>query len=219
MAAEDLPQGLPRVPPSRKGAVRKGAIIDAAVRLIAGGGLQAVTMRTVAAEAGLPLGTVTYYFADKDELVEAAFLRHTQVETARVVAAISRAGPSASSEQLASQLADHVVQGLTTHRAQLVVEYQFLTESTRREGLQRASAAWLQGLQAHLEAAVTALASAQPRTDARLLLAVLAGLEVDNLAVPLDAAAERAVRDTLRRLLAVLARTWAEERSAPTAAP
>ncbi|MEH3076741.1 MAG: TetR family transcriptional regulator [Quadrisphaera sp.] len=211
MTADDLPGGLARVPPSRKGALRKTAIIDATLRLISAGGLQGVSMRTVAAEADLPLGTVTYYFKDKGELIEAAFLRHTQAETARVVAAISRIGEDLTGAQLAARLADFVVQGLTTHRAQLVVEYQFLCESTRQESLQRASAAWLQSLLAHLEATVRALASAQPRTDARLLLAVLAGLEVDNLAVPLDAAGEQAVRHLVGRLLDVLQRTWADE--------
>lgn len=218
MSAEDLPQGLARVPPSRKGALRKTAIIDAALRLISAGGLQGLSMRTVAAEAELPLGTVTYYFRDKDELLEAAFLRHTQAETARVVAAISRFGEDVTADQVAARLADFVVQGLTTHRAQLVVEYELLGESTRQEGLQRATAAWQQSLQAHLEATASALASAQPRTDARLLLAVLAGLEVDNLAVPLDATRERAVRALLARLLDVLGRQWASERAAGAAA-
>lgn len=199
------------MPPSRKGAQRKGAIIEAALRLVSAGGLQSVSMRSVAAEADLPLGTVTYYFPDKGELLEAAFLRHTQAETARVVAAISRSGQAASGAQLAARLADFVVEGLTTHHAQLVSEYQFLVASTGEEGLQRASAAWLQTLQAHLEATVSALSSSQPRTDARLLLTVLAGLELDNLAVPLDAAGEQTVRRLLTRLLDALQRTWAQE--------
>ena len=86
---EDLPDEVMDMPPSRKGAKRKTEIIDAALRIIGRDGILDVSMRAVAAEASVPLGTVTYYFSNKEELIEAAFLRHTQRETARIVASCS----------------------------------------------------------------------------------------------------------------------------------
>lgn len=208
---DDLPEDVLRMPPSKKGVKRKGEIIDAALRIIGQEGLQGVSMRTVAAEASVPLGTVTYYFSDKDELIEAAFVRHSQRETARVVSAIARLGGNLTSAEVAGRLADFVIQGLTEYRMQLITEHHFLNESARRENLQRASAAWFQSLQAHLEATVTALSSSSPKTDARLILAVLAGLEVDNLSAALEPANERAIRVTLERLFASLSALWAKE--------
>lgn len=208
MGASDLPDDVIRMPPSRKGVQRKTAIIDATLRIIGRDGIQGVSMRAVASEADVPLGTATYYFSDKDELIEAAFVRHSQRETARIVDAIARLGSAVTSTDVARGLADFVIQGLTDHREQLLTEYQFLSESARKENLRRASATWLQSLSAHLEATVTALSSRSPRTDARLILAVLAGLEVDGLGAAPDPASQRAVRAVLERLLDGLDALW-----------
>ena len=208
---EDLPDDVKDMPPSRKGAKRKTEIIDAVLRIIGRDGILDVSMRAVAVEASVPLGTVTYYFSNKEELIEAAFLRHTQRETGRIVTAITRLSALAPAD-LARGLADFVVQGLTEHREQLVAEYQFLNASVRRDGLQRASAAWLQSLSAHLEERLTAFSSTSPKTDARLILAVLAGLEVDNLSVPLGPADERAIRAIIGRLFRGLEELWSQEK-------
>ena len=208
---EDLPDDVMDMPPSRKGARRKTEIIDAVLRVIGRDGILDVSMRAVAAEASVPLGTVTYYFSNKEELIEAGFLRHTQRETARIVAAITRLSALAPAD-LARGLADFVIQGLTEHREQLVAEYQFLNASVRRDSLQRASAAWLQSLAAHLEERLTAFSSSSPKTDARLILAVLAGLEVDNLSVPLGPADERAIRAIIGRLFHGLEELWIQEK-------
>ncbi len=156
-----------------------------------------LSMRVVAAEAGVPLGTTTYYFKDKDALVAAAFTRHTQRETARVVAAIATFGADLTPSRVASRLADFVITGLTEHRWQLITEYEFLTSAARRDDLQRASTAWLQSLQTHMETTVAALGSPSPRTDARLVLSVVSGLEVDHLGAPLQPAARHAIRRTM----------------------
>jgi DNA-binding transcriptional regulator YbjK len=187
---------------------RKAQVVDAALRVIGREGVRGLSMRAVAAEAGVPLGTTTYYFADRDALVEAAFRCHAQRETARVVAAVAAMGPDLSTADLAHRLADFVVAGLTEHRDLLRTEYEFLGEASRRSGLQGASSAFLQTLQLHLEATVSALGSPTPRTDARLVLAVVAGLEVDLLVSPFHPVTGRLVRATFDRLFAGLEAVW-----------
>lgn len=54
----------------RSGTTRD-ALVAAALRVVEAEGLPAATTRRVAAEAGLPLGTVHYWFADKRQLVAA----------------------------------------------------------------------------------------------------------------------------------------------------
>ncbi|MEH3075531.1 MAG: TetR family transcriptional regulator [Quadrisphaera sp.] len=54
----------------RSGSTRD-ALVSAALRVVEAEGLPAATTRRVAAEAGLPLGTVHYWFADKRQLVAA----------------------------------------------------------------------------------------------------------------------------------------------------
>ena len=59
-------------------AARRQRVIDAAMKLAADGGYDAVQMRDVASEAGVALWTIYRYFASKDHLLAAC-----QVEFAR----------------------------------------------------------------------------------------------------------------------------------------
>jgi DNA-binding transcriptional regulator YbjK len=52
---------------------RRARILQAALAVIADGGVQALSYRRVAARAGVPLGSMTYYFADFETLIVAAF--------------------------------------------------------------------------------------------------------------------------------------------------
>jgi DNA-binding transcriptional regulator YbjK len=57
---------------------RRRAIITATIAVIASSGLGAVTHRKVAQQAGVPLGSTTYYFSCIDDLVTAALTEATQ---------------------------------------------------------------------------------------------------------------------------------------------
>ncbi|HUF83553.1 MAG TPA: TetR family transcriptional regulator, partial [Acidimicrobiia bacterium] len=62
-------------------AARRQRVLDAAMKLAAEGGYDAVQMRDVAQEAGVALGTIYRYFASKDHLLAAcqvAFARDVQ---------------------------------------------------------------------------------------------------------------------------------------------
>jgi DNA-binding transcriptional regulator YbjK len=78
-----------------KGRARRSSIVEAAADLLTDGGPPAVTHRAVAARAGVPLGSTTYYFADRDELLAAAIerARATDVTRARAAAEANDAGP------------------------------------------------------------------------------------------------------------------------------
>ncbi|MGJ0120424.1 TetR/AcrR family transcriptional regulator [Williamsia sp. MIQD14] len=53
----------------------RDVLLDATLRLIGERGLHAITLREVAAAAGLSLGSTTYHFADRDALLIAALSR------------------------------------------------------------------------------------------------------------------------------------------------
>jgi TetR/AcrR family transcriptional repressor of bet genes len=53
-------------------AVRRGALIEAALALVAEGGAQAATVRAVAQRAGVSPGLIRHYFRSKDDLMHAA---------------------------------------------------------------------------------------------------------------------------------------------------
>lgn len=176
-------------------------------------GIAGLSMRVVAAQAGIPLAAVGYYFDGKNDLINAAFERHIQRETARVTRAVARMGESPGALDLGDRLADFVITGLTETRHQLLAEYEFTIEAVRRPDLAEASAAWQAILNAQLQAVVESLGSRRPKADAKLILAVLAGLEIDQLPMPLEAAQSQMIRDVLRRLLTALAPTWGSDQS------
>ncbi|MCK9822603.1 TetR family transcriptional regulator [Nocardioides cavernae] len=59
----------------------RAGIVDAAMTLFRAGGYDATTMRAIATEAGVSLGSAYYYFSGKEELVQ-AFYDQIQVEHA-----------------------------------------------------------------------------------------------------------------------------------------
>jgi DNA-binding transcriptional regulator YbjK len=73
---ERRPERRPRDP-----AGRRQAIVAAAARVIARGGIGQLTHRRVAAEADVPVGSTTYYFSDLAALREAA-LAHAATTSA-----------------------------------------------------------------------------------------------------------------------------------------
>jgi DNA-binding transcriptional regulator YbjK len=76
-----------------RGEARREAIVDAAAGLLLTGGVTAVAHRPVAAAAGVPLGSTTYYFRDREDLVAAAVQRSGEIEAARARAALERSRP------------------------------------------------------------------------------------------------------------------------------
>jgi AcrR family transcriptional regulator len=63
-----------RRPLSTRQQARRQRIVDAATKLAAAGGYEAVMMKDVAARAGVALGTVYRYFASKDHLLAEALV-------------------------------------------------------------------------------------------------------------------------------------------------
>lgn len=78
--------------PSR--ADRRDQVLAATLDVIAEHGVAGVTYRTVAVAAGVPFGSMTYYFASKDELLLAAFERFAGASFAHMDAATEAAPPT-----------------------------------------------------------------------------------------------------------------------------
>ena len=70
---------------SSKAEQTRTGIVDAAMTLFRSGGYDATTMRAIADEAGVSLGSAYYYFSGKEELIQ-AFYDQIQVEHAAAAA-------------------------------------------------------------------------------------------------------------------------------------
>lgn len=79
---------------------RRAAISDAVVRLLAQEGLEAVSLRNVAAEAGVSTGQVQHYFPSREAMMEFAL----RTIAGRVALRIEAAGPEADPRRLLAAL-------------------------------------------------------------------------------------------------------------------
>lgn len=93
---------------------RRTEIMEAVERLLARGGVNAVTMRAVAAEAGVSLRLVQYYGNTKDELLGATLDRLADKSIERWRARTERQGPGGSAFEVINAFLD---EALPTDRA------------------------------------------------------------------------------------------------------
>jgi TetR/AcrR family transcriptional regulator, transcriptional repressor of bet genes len=73
---------------------RRTEIVDALLRIIGEHGLDAVSVRDIAAEAGVSVGRVQHYFPTKDLVLQAAFERVNELGGERVRQHIAETGDS-----------------------------------------------------------------------------------------------------------------------------
>jgi AcrR family transcriptional regulator len=71
---------------------RRREIADALLRLAVTEGLESVSLRHVAAEAGVSMGAVQHYFRTKDEMLRFALEHQAQRREQRIVARLTAAG-------------------------------------------------------------------------------------------------------------------------------
>jgi TetR/AcrR family transcriptional regulator, regulator of biofilm formation and stress response len=91
-----------RIPQQVRGEERRERILRATLSVIARDGIPAVTHRLVAAEAGVPLGSLTYWFASKDDLLREALLLFVDEETER----LRRVGESLTEGMAPAEIAE-----------------------------------------------------------------------------------------------------------------
>ncbi len=80
------------------------AILEAAARIIGGGGLAAFNTNAVAERAGVSIGSLYQYFPNKDALMVALIQRGLKSQLATVAKAVDAAPASASLAQVVRQL-------------------------------------------------------------------------------------------------------------------
>jgi TetR/AcrR family transcriptional regulator, regulator of biofilm formation and stress response len=154
---------------------RREQILEAALRVIGRSGREAVTHRAVAEEAGVPLGSTTYYFDSRDDLLAQA-LEHVAGEAVRRYARLAEELRSVTSpEELADGLLGELV-AAAEDRTAYIAEYELWLEAGRRPELREAAESWCDAEQHAVAGAMESLGSSDPATDASLVVATIDGL-------------------------------------------
>lgn len=185
-------------------------ILDAVVRVLVRDGLDGLSVRRVAAEAGVSIGAVQHHFATKDALLVAAAdhvttrFRMRAEELTRH--AHAEGGPMAAFLAFCQLLAnaEHPTEGVDDTDASVVWLW-YAAKATRPGPVARAFTAGWSQTEAYLQARIAELYPHRDATqEAGHLLAVLDGLAVARAAEPDRMVATRA-RSIVRRHLAQLA--------------
>ena len=166
-----------------KGSMRRQQVLEAAGQILVHEGIRAMTHRRVAEAAGVPLGTTTYYFTDRNDLMRATVALFLEREQVR------RAGVRVSDSSLPATARALVELVLPTEagspRQRGAVIYERLGEALRDDDLRAVVSRDYADLQSHVARILTAGA---PATDAGLVLALAEGRLLQWLASdrPLD---------------------------------
>jgi AcrR family transcriptional regulator len=162
---------------------RRAEISDALLRIAAGRGLAAVTFREVAAEAGVSVRLVQYYFATKEQLLARSMARLAGRLDARVRArAAERAGPLTRREVVEIVLTS-VLPLDEERRADALASTAFYAVALTDPALAASGVGWPEALVRYLTGVLEAardtgelLPGADPAVEAPLLLALTNGL-------------------------------------------
>ncbi|WP_446212535.1 TetR/AcrR family transcriptional regulator [Micromonospora sp. IBSANI012] len=164
---------------------RRTQIADALMRVAAEHGLEAVSLRHVAAEAGVSAGMVQHYFRTKDEMMAFALSVVREHNEARVTAAVTALGATPSPRTLLRTMLGEVLPLDAPRQADGRVALAFLAYTAVRPdvaaGLHQDTAGLLAFIAGQLRAAQAA-GAARPEVDpddaAVGLLALMEGLGV-----------------------------------------
>jgi len=129
---------------------RRDRIIDACLEVIAEDGVDGTSHRRVAAQAGVPLGSMTYHFSGRDELLREAFTRFTTAASARFASRLDQVAPG-DREGAVEAVVDIIRRDALPDRRELVLTHELYTLAARDPAYRDLTNAWMRRSRAALE--------------------------------------------------------------------
>jgi DNA-binding transcriptional regulator YbjK len=169
----------------RKTSDRERPLMEATLRIIGRAGLDSVTHRAVAAEAGMSVGAVTHHFATRDVLVDAAlrFALRREVDRLRALA-LSLQTKVFDVEAWIESLVSWYTQELKTQAEVHIACYEAFLAAARDERYRPIVAEWFDTWRQSAALALKAAGSTDPRHHAELFVSALIGMLLQQLATP-----------------------------------
>jgi DNA-binding transcriptional regulator YbjK len=179
-----------------RGLARRAALIDAAIEVVADHGIAGVTHRSVAARAGFPPSTTSYFFPSIDALLVEAMSERVVRQIESFKATMARIDEREfSPADLVEALVDVLV---ATPDAQVMAQFDLYLTAARRPDVRVRAAAMIDAFHDLAELALQRAGVEDSHHRARSLVALLDGLSVQRLARGLsDAEYERELREVL----------------------
>lgn len=175
-------------------------ILEAALECAAEGGISSVTNRSLAARAGVSLGTLTYHFPAQEEVVREALTRFVEGEADRLEA-LGAQVESGGDPAAAITAVEKLLSGESGRR---LAKLELYVTSARDERLREATRRCFAAYDATVERGLEALGVEPTETLIRSLVALIDGLQLRRLA--LGDTGELSIAEAVGLLLAGAAR-------------
>lgn len=198
----------------KRGQKTREALLDAAIRVIAHGGLEAASHRAVAREAAVSPALTTYYFSSKADLIQQAFEHHAAKGLPVIDALWTQAfaildqrqnglAADAAVARLAQLAADFLCRPENRLRVETAFELAFFHQPRLEPDLADRVRAYRERMRQPAVEFCGRCGSGEPEIDADLLMGLIARLEFEQLNQTIDVSVDRAARQ-LSRLVSMI---------------
>ena len=119
---------------------RRARILDAALEVIAEHGVYRTTHRRIAARAGVPLGSVTYYFTNLDDVLARAFTRLADQMSAQYR---KRMEDASSREEAEAAVIDMICGPAYAPREQMVLLFEMYAYAHHNDAVAELTRSWM----------------------------------------------------------------------------
>jgi len=184
---------------------RRQDILEATLRLIGSGGVNSVTHRAVAQEAGVSLASTTYYFDSKSVLIEEALERMVARST-EDVRRHTESPPKISRAELVDRIVAFAEAQIGDPNAFLTAQYELMLEAGRAEYLRPLARRWSIAYADCFTRLVRSAQLPRPKVAAELIMKFVEGALLDYAMTPTDDFIEAYFRPHLTDLV----KAWAK---------
>jgi TetR/AcrR family transcriptional regulator, regulator of biofilm formation and stress response len=180
-------------------------ILAATLTIVGQRGLEAVTHRAVAEEAGVSLGAISHHFPSRADLLEQALRQAAANEVAHLERlALELQSRAFETDGWVRAMAEALGSDLRRNRTRHLAQYELLLACAREPRMRELSRAWREAHLRVAEVGLRAAGSPQPELHAQLLTAAITGLLLKQLAYPVRNFTHETLEPLLRELVSGL---------------
>ena len=199
-------RGKARRPKTSSGARKREQILDASVQVFGTGGSAAVTHRAVAEAAQVPLGSTTYYFTDRDDLLLETMAHAREAEAVRLAAIVDALEGTLTVDRAVEVLTEMFFDKTVADPLYDLALFEMFMEATRKASLRPVTRDWSGMIAALVDRVLPPSDPALPRDQVAQIVACL----VDGLMLEAVSNGELEVSDLAARLRLVVERLCPE---------
>jgi AcrR family transcriptional regulator len=185
---------------------RRQDILEATLRVIGESGVNSVTHRVVAQEAGVSLASTTYYFDSKSALIEEA-LELMIARSTECVLEHTTSPPKISQAELINRIVAFADAQINDPQAFLTAQYELMLEAGRAEYLRPLARRWTIAYMDAFQKLVQSAGLPRPKVATEIITKFVEGALLDQAMTPTDDFLEAYFRPYLTDLVRAWART------------